>query len=332
MMERELELPSWLPKALMSASAPPRGTLTKQQPPKIGDIYLVTPGQLGMGANRLCAVLELDSAMETARVALMTNETEYACDWDVRMSRDELQLPYELMVECDIVSSVWWTQLSIRVGFVPNAMWSGLLVAATTGDFSEVDESRRGAPIHGSSDPRWTFREHELSALQALSAECMSRLVDGLVLDPGLICVMAEASREEQVSIAAAISERSMIEMVTMDPGSLQLLFSAPDSLDADVWSALQTIVESASGAEVLSRSDQSSFEAPSLENSSPELCMASGIQEAFNSLLTTVLLGSRSIAHLLTRPEIWAANSAVLHFQSHDARSVMLVPEMLRS
>jgi len=225
-MERELELPSWLTDALASDVAPPRGTLTKQESPKVGDIYVVTPGRLGTGANRLCAVLELDSAMETARVALLTNETEYACDWDVRMRHDELQLPYELMMECDIISSVWWTQLSTLVGHAPNAAWSGLFLAATTGDFREVDESRRGTPIHGPSDPRWTFRELELSSLQALSAECMSRLIDGLVLDPGLVCALAEAGREEQLAIAAAISERAGQEMVTMDPGSLALLLS----------------------------------------------------------------------------------------------------------
>jgi hypothetical protein len=332
MMERELELPSWLTNALASEVAPPRGTLTKQEPPKVGDICLVTPGRLGTGANRLCAVLELDSAMETARVALLTNETEYACDWDLRMRCDELQLPYELMVECDILSSVWWTQLSTRVGCIPNAVWSGLLLAATTGDFREVDESRRGTPIHGPSDPRWIFREHELSSLEALSTECMSRLIAGLVVDPRLICVLAEASREDQLAIAAAIGEQSMIEMVTMDPGSLELLLSAPEPVDADAWSALQIMFESASGAEVLKGSDQSSFDAVSVENSSPEFCTDGSIQDAFDSLLATVLRRTGSIAHVLTRPEIWVPDSAVLHFQSRDARSVILVSEMLRS
>lgn len=160
----------------------------------------------------------------------------------------------------------------------------------------------------------------------------MSRLIDGLVLDPGLISALAEASREEQLTIAAAISERATTEMVTMDPGSLELLLSAPGSMDPDAWAALQRIFESSSGAEVLNRSDLSSFQASALANSRPTARMADEIREAFNSLLTSALLGPGSIVHVLTRAEVWVADSGVLHFRSHDARPITLVAEMLRS
>ena len=329
-MDRKLEMPSWLTNALGSIVAPIRGTISKRQAPEAGDIYVVTPGRLGTGTNRLCAVLESDSSMEAARVALITNEIEYACDWDVRMSRDELQLPYELMMACDIVSSVWWTQLSRRVGTVPNHIWSGLSLAANTGDFVEVNESRRGTPIHGPIDPRWTFREEELSALQALSTECMSRLIDGLILDPALIWALAEANREEQVSIAAAISERATTEIVTMDPGSLNLLLSPSASLDPDAWAALQRIIESASGADNVKSSDLSLLNTSSLATLSRARCK-SGIKEAFDSLLTSVVRGSGPISHVLTRNEVWPADCAVLHIDSSNATPIILIAEMLR-
>ncbi len=328
-MEHELELPSWLTNALKSAVVPPRLKNAKKKCPDVGDIYLVTPGQLELGTNRLCVVLELDSSMETARVALVTNETEYACDWDIRMNRDELQLPYELMVECDIVSSVWWAQLITRIGTIPSAVWSGLVVAATSGDFSAVGESRRGTAIHGPSDPRWTFREHELDALQALSAECMSRLIDGLVLDPGLICALADASREEQAAIAAAISERAMVETVTMDPGSLDFLLSNAELIDSDSWSALQGIIESASGADVSEWSPLSTFEVTSLVSRNPA-SRSSGMRDALNSLLTKAVRENRSVTHLLTRREEWAAHSAVVRLESGPNPNV-LIAEMLR-
>jgi hypothetical protein len=301
-------------------------TSQKEQIPQAGDIYLVVPGKLGTGTNRLCAVLEVDSSMKAARVALVTNEIEYECDWDVRMSREELNLSYDLMMECDLVSSVWWNQLTNRLGSIAKTLWPRLLEAATTGNFSEVEESRRGTPIHGRSDPRWAFREQELRALHALSAECMTRLVDGLVLDPELIAVLARSDRDGQHAIVAAVSERVVRETVRIDVGSLDLFFSVPGSIDPDAWNALQPLIESATGSYIPTSSKRFHLESPSLN---PEAHRA--ITQAFGSLLTNCLLAGISIAHVLTHHDAWQPRADVFQLRSDETPPLTLVAEMLR-
>lgn len=326
-MEREPELPSWLTDALASEVAPPRGTLSKQQPAKIGDIYLVTPGRLGMGANRLCAVLELDSAMETARVVLLTNETEYACDWDVRMSRDEFRLPYELMVECDIVSSVWLSQLGEHVGRVPGALRPGI-VATTTGTISAIDETRRATPIHGPDDPRWVFREHELRALHALSDECMSRLIDGLIVDPRLVASIAEVDQVRQSEIATALCDHAELETLTIHTASLELLCASNLTIDPDVWNALQPLLDAASGSGFLTHS-RSAQEVSSVLAEWVEIHRPPVVREAFDSLLNSLLQEGVPIAHVLTRRDVWGG-SDILYGQSNQGTRCALVPAIM--
>ena len=325
-MEPELQLPDWLSKRLAEAPSRLRGvSVPGGETPAIGDLFVITGGK-GAGVKRMGVVVGIEASLEVVQCVLLTNETEYASDWDVRLTAEDLKLPYALMAECDIVSSVWWKQLGERIGTLTLSLISGI-VAAASGDFSGIDESRRGTPIHGPADPRWGFREHELSALHALSEACMSRLIDGLILDPSLLAAIGRVEANEQREIVAALCIQAGRETVAIDGGSLELLSSTSDSIDPDVWNALQPLVEAASDARhsVAPRAVWPGF--ADLIN----VHRSAALEEALNSLLSSLLQQGASIAHLLTREDVWDGMSEVLTIQSDQGLRLTLVPEMLR-
>jgi hypothetical protein len=325
-MEPELQLPDWLSKRLAEGPSLPRGvSVLGGETPAIGDLFVITGG-MGPGVKRVGVVVGIEASLEVVQCALLTNETEYASDWDVRLTAEELKLPYALMVECDIVSSVWWKQLGQRLGTLALSLAHGI-VAAASGDFSGIDESRRGTPIHGPADPRWGFREHELSALQTLSAECTSRLIDGLILDPSLLAAIGQVEPSTQREIVAALCDQAARETVTIEAGSLGLLSSTLDSIDPDAWNAMQPLMESASD---LPFENRSVFHSPLLSESFI-LRRPPAALKAFESLFRSLAEQRVSIAHLLTSNDVWGATNDVFCVQSDDGWQFTLVPAMLR-
>ncbi len=324
-MELEAQLPDWLKRSLSDSPTPGAYGGQIGGLPIVGDLFVIKAGRVGTAANRLGVVLDVDASFQVVRCALLTTETEYACDRDVRLTSEELQLPYAVIVECDIVTSVWWNQVGPNIGAIPAELRSAI-IDATTGDFVGIEEWRRGTPIHGPDDPRWSFREQELSALHALSSECLSRLTDGLIVDPALIASIAEAEAFEQRELVAALCDRAMTEIVAIDASSLELLCPALDSIDYDAWNALQPLIESAS------ESDAITFvvDLPLDNTNALTLRRSPAVRTALESIVGSFQLRGVSIVHLLTRYELWGATLDVLRGHS-DHGQFILVPEMLR-
>jgi len=174
------QIPTWLSEALERKNQETIKSegFTVSDRPSPGDIRVIRPGSLGAGMNRLALVISIDDSTRTARIVLATNETEYACDRDVRVGGTDTHLAFELMIECDLVATVWCSQIDKQVGKLSDSLFDSV-VAAVAGNFEGIESSRRGPRIRGPADPRWGYRETELDSLNVLSKECMSRLLDG---------------------------------------------------------------------------------------------------------------------------------------------------------
>lgn len=135
-----------------------------------GDLCVVAPsdGQptKKWHSKRICLIIGFDEF--TARIVLTNNCTEYACDWDVCVKQPDTSLTFDLLIACDLVTTVSRKQIIKTVGRLDDALLTPV-IAAVCGDFEGISEERRGTPIRGPSDSRWGFRETELDDLYALA-------------------------------------------------------------------------------------------------------------------------------------------------------------------
>src|SRR5215218_6145900 len=127
-------------------------------------------------SSRLVLVMEVDSADGTALVMLTTNEIEMACDQDFVLPAEQIDLPFPISVQSDLVGAVWISQLENPIASVPHETLRAL-VAFRHGAAAADLLPCQGLPVDGPHDPRWQFKLQELWAIQALSASCISHVL-----------------------------------------------------------------------------------------------------------------------------------------------------------
>ncbi len=165
------QIPTWLPEALKGTQ---RATVRNASDGfLLGDLCVISPNEAhaakGWQSNRICLLIGLEEF--TARIVLTNNCTEYACDWDVCVKQPDTGLTFDLLIACDLVTTVSRTQIVKTVGRLDDALLKPV-IAAVSRDFEGISADRRGIAIRGPSDSRWGFRETELDDLYALT--CLS--------------------------------------------------------------------------------------------------------------------------------------------------------------
>ena len=141
-----------------------------------GGIYrLVAPKNGIPAALVLVTGMEHDWQGDIAFVTLLSPDVEFGSSTDILATKHEIGRPYDLLIETDIFSYAWRTQLDRLIVPVEDAI---LRAVADMRDSNEITMSIGGPPILHRSDPRWTFKLQELDRLQALTSDCVTSLID----------------------------------------------------------------------------------------------------------------------------------------------------------
>lgn len=178
-----MTLPDRLSAALSSrhplASAPGhhlarRGILRR------GDIRRVEPCSDPNDAMRLALVLDEDHDEGSVEIMLVHPYVELATETDLVFTPDETGAPYPVVVETTVRSAVCTYQVrrsSKRVGKRVGSLSTealeeiGKVVAAADPSIASL---RTGLPLAGPADSRWSFKQHEVKALNQLAADRIS--------------------------------------------------------------------------------------------------------------------------------------------------------------
>lgn len=151
----------------------------KDHEPWPGDICLLLPDE---GDNetrpRLVFVRYCEEgASNTASVALISSDIEMAGGTDVVLESEQTGLPYNVMVETDVIYPVFWNQLSQPFGSCEQEVIDGVIETEFAG-IPKVPHARRGMPLKGPADPRWDFKLEEAQVIAQFGGKALGYLID----------------------------------------------------------------------------------------------------------------------------------------------------------
>ena len=150
-----------------------------------GDLRVIAPPPGSAGDARLCLVLAVHTtgpagaAAPFVELALVHPHAELATSMDAVVPGTLCATPYDIVVQADLRGVVWaTTQVGQHVGRITTDTFneiSGLLGTDTSTSPSGV---RVGLPLGEHCDRRWEFKVDEGRALDALTSDCTSQLID----------------------------------------------------------------------------------------------------------------------------------------------------------
>ena len=170
--------PTVLPAAVQEAAADWRRTAARPTHDSgfvaRGDLRVVSPLDSD-GDRRVVLVTDVGAAAGYAAVALVHSSPEKAASVDAVIGDAVSGAPYPMVVQTDLVSCVWMSQLGRRIGRIDPAE----VQAAVSRDDAGMPEGMTvGSPLTGLADRRWAFKETEGRALRCLTADAVSVLLD----------------------------------------------------------------------------------------------------------------------------------------------------------
>jgi hypothetical protein len=277
--------------------------------PRVGDIRLARALPSSSKTQRLALVLRVNERLNHAEVCLLSNERDMASDFDVLLPRDETGLPFQLIAELDLVSPMYLIQLTDLFGQVESGPFMDGLQLASSGNFSVIKPALRGLPIRGQADPRWAFKENELSALQELSRQCTWDLVEERIsarpiIDPALVAEVVDsagadpAERTEGLILLAEAAQGGVAlpEQISELLDQLQELFMA----DPTFQIAIQPLLEAAISATIKPPTNQEISFVPRRRESESR-------RHQLGTLVASVAgPGSASFVRVLTTARAW--------------------------
>jgi hypothetical protein len=248
-MSTDVRRPAWLKIAQQQLATRAR--------PKVEDCWprLPLPGEIHiaevMGGQeaepRMVCVLAVEPTKGWAEVALVSPEVDLGTDRDLPLSALATGLPFELMVETDVVAKLWLIQLG-RVVVRLDSDRTDSIFHAVRGEGALG--SCVALPIQGPADPRSVFKEEERVALGALARDCNSQLASGwrapVVVDPAVLVGADHSAVGEQRKRLVAVAERLLDAESRMVPDPSFDLLAILGVSDCDTLQALAPLLEAA--------------------------------------------------------------------------------------
>lgn len=247
----ELVMPGWVDAANRRLRRRRRPAVVDDwpAPPLVGELRVAEEISGQQARQRLVCVLGVDHGSGAARVALVTNEVEMASRGDLVIPASGCGLPFDLLVEGRVTGTLWWIQLSRRLGQLDDH-WTALLQRANQ------DGHGGGPPTDWPRSSRGVlraFQREETQWMRALAGDCESTLVQGVravpvVVDPRLFAGRREQTTPLRVRRMLAIAGELMGTGTAVVPGAgvaeaLEVCEAARD-FAPDLETALRPLLE----------------------------------------------------------------------------------------
>lgn len=179
--------------------------------PRIGDLRIAEPTAVGKCDPRMVIVIGLEPDVGVADVVLVSNETEFASDVDIVIPAGASGLPFDLLVETELVARLWCVQLGRLVAELGSDLTFPIRQSVIE-EKTIADGQRRILKEDAPVDQRALFKEREHTELAALS-EDHRRTLDchepgsETVVDPALFDPATAGSRRRTFERWLTIAE-----------------------------------------------------------------------------------------------------------------------------
>src|SRR5260370_785609 len=293
-------LPQWLIDARRKDDRSATFVEDRTKLPSPGDLWLATTSG-GGSLRRYVFVLEIDDELGTASIALVTNVVEAATDRDLVLATEVTALPFEAMIETDVVGPIWVEQLVHLVAAQDTAILD-VVVDTDTTSYVSLRGIRRGVPLQGPDDWRLSFKREELGQAHELGADCVRFLLadDLPVCDP-LLLMPDRLHDAHPAYLFGLISNRA----ATLSATTPWTLLPTPGDQTAwasrfgwDGWAAVQLLFQIRDPDETASRGDGGDSFQPARR------CPVGG--DALRTSLRHWLSADRTSVALATSAKFW--------------------------
>ena len=151
--------------------------MSKGESHQRGDIVVVDGHEKSLVVRRLALVVDVEENEDHLRVMMCHDDLPLVSIVDAIIVASESGLSYDLVVETDLYSAIWKSQVRKTIGKIAPALVGKIMTHAADPD-ALVDGIQSGYVIRGVIDPRWKFKEIEGQQFRNLCADCVSTLLD----------------------------------------------------------------------------------------------------------------------------------------------------------
>jgi len=141
-----------------------------------GDIVVVDGHEKSLVVRRLALVVGVEENEDHLRVMLCHDDLPLVSIVDAIIMASESGLSYDLVVETDLYSAIWKSQVRKTIGKISPALVRKIMTHAADPD-ALVDGLQTGYAIRGVIDPRWKFKEIEGKQFRNLCGDCVLTLL-----------------------------------------------------------------------------------------------------------------------------------------------------------
>ena len=251
MKHTEKPVPTWVEVAGRRLRRRPRVEVVDDwpRPPQIGDVRIAEPIEEGCGEPRVVIVVAVDPLVASAKVVLASNDVHMVTPRELPLSAGDIDLPFDLMIEPDLMGELWWIQIGRRLGRLTER-WIERLHRSVTSPVGGAHQVRR---VEELPCARRSFRLGEETALDRLAIRVRNRQdrhglgTVPVVVDPALLVRDQTESAGDFLARMLLLSRAvGAAEQVMIPEGALDLdqLSQVVPELRGDLEVALRPILE----------------------------------------------------------------------------------------
>ncbi len=150
--------------------------MRKEESHERGDIVVVDGHEKSLVVRRLVLVVGVEENEDHLQVMLCHDDLPLLSIVDAIIMSSESGLSYDLVVETDLYSAIWKSQVTKTIGKISPDLVGKITAHAADPD-ALVDGIQSGYVIRGVIDPRWKFKENEGRQFRDLCTDCVSTLL-----------------------------------------------------------------------------------------------------------------------------------------------------------
>jgi hypothetical protein len=202
------------------------------------DLRLVHPLDHETGDSRIVLVLDVDRANDVVDVALVHADPELATDSDVIVPKAAAATRFPIVVQSDLRSAVWRSQLGALVGRLATDQLEQVNDALDPEMAEEPSPFEIGLPLEGPFDGRWEFKSLEGAELRRLSADCGRALLEddaAWIIDPRAIDP-SSLGADRAVDVLIELMHWLQTRTLRLSETSYEFAVEVHASLTKDSW------------------------------------------------------------------------------------------------